>query len=145
MSQNDPSAALAAIQKRLNRLFEESLQIQPETTGLVGQAWTPPMDVFETDDELVVTAEIPGIDPDAVQVDLDDNVLRVKGERPGSGDGDTYHRMERHYGAFERTFELPAAVDAERVEAHLTRGVLTVRLPKRAGSPGRSIHIEVGE
>ena len=139
--------ALQSIQERLNRLFEETLQLtagDPRFDAEVTR-WSPPMDIYETAGEIVVTAEIAGMKRSDFVLELADNVLHLRGDRQPPKDPDSFHRLERHHGTFERSFELPAPVDPGAIEATYQRGVLTVRLPKQAETTGSSIRIEVEE
>lgn len=137
--------ALQSIQERLNRLFEETLQLTAADTRFDTEAtgWLPPLDIYETDTEIVVTAEVAGMSREDFAVELTDNVLHLRGDRPPPHAPDSFHRVERHHGTFERSFELPTPVDPKRIEATYELGVLKVRLPKQAEKTGSSIRIEV--
>ena len=100
-------------------------------------------EIEETDDEVVVRVEAPGLQKSDCEVVIEDNVMRISGEKHAEQQtkGSTYHMMERAYGVFHRTFTLPRSVDADRAVASYDSGVLTVRVPKRAGSSGRTIKV----
>lgn len=142
----DPYRELAAIKERMNRLFEAAMgrtEFGPEGGGV---AWTPPADLYETDEEVVVCVELPGVPRDAIEVRVADNTLILEGQRPmekGPRE-EAYHRVERSYGPFIRRFSLPAAVNVEKVAATYDRGVLTVRLPKLASARPRHVRVSVG-
>jgi HSP20 family protein len=126
----DPIRDLLAIQQRLDRFA-------PGPSG-----WAPPVDVHETADEYVVTAELPGLRRDAIHIQVSDRRLQLSGERRGCGtDCEQYHRVERGHGAFSRTFEFPLAVDGDRITADLRDGVLTVTCPKAAEGSARRIRV----
>jgi HSP20 family protein len=95
-------------------------------------SWAPAVDMYESDQALMLKAELPGFSPDDVHVEIKDNVLTIKGERKRESDvkDKQYHRVERAYGAFQRSFKLPALVDANRAEATFKAGVLELKLPK---------------
>jgi len=126
----DPIHDLLAIHQRLDRFAP-------------GQAgWTPPVDVFETADAYVVTAELPGLTRDELQIDFTDGHLTLSGVRQEQGAPcEQYHRMERGHGSFSRTFHLPIAVEEAGINADLRDGVLRVTCPKVASAGARRIHI----
>jgi HSP20 family protein len=111
--------------------------------------WCPVVDVHETKDELVFHAELPGMSPDDVEVSVENGVLTVSGEKKqeieeGEEKAD-YHLIERRYGRFERRFSLPRSVDAERVNAQFSNGVLTIQLPKAEAAKPRKIEVKATE
>ncbi len=128
-----PIRDIMSVRDEMNRLFNEVFgkASGEEGTWLSG-AWTPPIDIYETDDALVIKAELPGFSKEDVSVDLKDNTLVLKGERRRETEvkEESYHRMERTYGGFQRSFLLPTMVDQERVKATYKDGVLELRLPK---------------
>lgn len=140
----DPFRDLATLHERMNRLFDETVArtrgIEPsELTG----AWAPAVDVYEDADRYLLYAELPGLSKNDVQIELKDNVLTIKGERKFDEllKDQTAHRVERSYGQFVRSFLLPAQVEAGKVEAKFTDGVLTVTVPKAAAAKPRLIPI----
>ena len=124
----------------LNRLQNELLRPDPSTRA----AWAPAVDISESPEAIVVHAELPGIKPEDVKVDVENNVLTLRGERRSETKKDegTMHRVERFYGTFSRQFLLPRTVDPEKIEAELKEGVLTVRLHKRAEVKARQISVK---
>ena len=125
----DPLRDLLAIQQRLDRF-------KP------GAGWNPPVDLHETPDSYVVTAEVPGLSRDDIEINMHDGRLTLSGtRRERSAACEQYHRVERGRGSFSRTFQLPIAVDAERIVADLRDGVLTVTCPKSAEAAVRRIHV----
>jgi HSP20 family protein len=128
----DPLRDLRAWQERLERLAAQH-----------ATAWAPPIDVYETDDRYVITAEVPGIAREHVDLAVQDNRLTIRGSRSGGAPQSAighYHQVERGHGSFVRTFEFADAVDQARITADLRDGVLTVTLPKSADPP-RTIEI----
>jgi HSP20 family protein len=126
----DPIRDLLAIQQRLDRFAP-------------GQAgWTPPVDVHETPDSYVITAELPGLSHDDLEINFHDGRLTLSGTRQEpAGTCEQYHRVERGHGTFSRTFQLPLAVDIERISADLQDGVLTVTCPKHGDAGTRRVRI----
>jgi len=117
----------------MNRLFSEVFSRPRDEEGAwFAGAWTPPVDIYDTNDALVLKAELPGFSKEDVSVELKDNTLILKGERKREAEvkEENYHRLERAYGAFQRSFSLPATVDQEKVKANYKDGVLELRLPK---------------
>jgi HSP20 family protein len=126
----DPIRDLLAIQQRLDRFA-------PGPAG-----WVPPIDVRETADEYVITAELPGLRRDDIHIQVTDGRLQISGERRERGlPCEQYHRVERGHGTFSRTFQLPLPVDEDRVTAELRDGVLTVVCPKAAEGSARRIRV----
>jgi HSP20 family protein len=135
------------LQASVRRMFEHPLaaiepMAFPEPIG-----WFPPVEITESPAELTITAELPGLDRKDVHVDLDDNVLTLRGEkrevRVEEEKDRQYHLEERSYGAFQRSFTLPPAVDREHITAEFEKGVLTLRLPKTAEAKSRAREIAV--
>jgi HSP20 family protein len=126
----DPIRDLLAIQQRLDRFA-------PSPSG-----WIPPIDVYETVDEYVITAEVPGLGRDDVQLQFGDGQIRISGQRQRPAIScEQYHRVERGHGTFSRSFTLPLPVDVEHVTADLRDGVLTIVCPKTTDTAPRRIHV----
>jgi HSP20 family protein len=108
-------------------------------------SWTPPIDVYETEDRYVIAAELPGLPREQIELALEDSRLTIRGERidrtASSGDVIHFHQVERGHGGFARTFEFGSKIDIEAVSADLTNGVLTITLPKAAPPPARKIEV----
>lgn len=140
----DPFRDLVSIQDELNRLFGRTYtgveSTRPSATG----NWMPSMDVFETEDKIVATVELPGIDPADVEVEVEDSTLTITGTREFSSEvkEESYHRIERRYGSFCRSMSLPATADTEKVEAGFDKGVLTVEVPKLEKAKAKKIQIK---
>ena len=126
---------------RLERVLEEPL-LREE---LPLKAWIPPCDIFETETELVMKFELPEVKKEDVEVKLEQNVLTLRGERKceEKSDRENYHRVERHYGEFIRSFSVPMYVDAARITAEFKDGVLTVTLPKNEEARPKQINVKV--
>ena len=125
---------------RLNRMFEAAFNSEALSVG----AWVPAVDIYETpEQDVVVKVELPEMKRDDIKVTFENNVLSIEGERVFAGDipQDKVHRAERGYGAFRRSFTLPATVDATRIHAAYQDGVLTVRLPRREEARPRQIQV----
>jgi HSP20 family protein len=126
----DPFRDLLAIQQRLDRFA-------PAPTG-----WIPPIDVHETVDEYVITAELPGLGREDVHIQVSDGQVQISGQRPEPHvPYEQYHRVERGHGTFSRTFKLPLPVDAERVTADLRDGVLIIMCPKATEAAPRRVRV----
>jgi len=141
----EPFRDVFSTQDRFNRLFNQTLsQMFGEENGKLG-TWSPAVDVFETDQNLVVKAELPGIDPKDVEIRVENNTLFLQGQRKFENEvkEENYHRIERSYGSFTRTFALPGSIDAEKVSADYKSGVLTLTLPKREEAKPKTIKINV--
>jgi HSP20 family protein len=129
------------VRDEMNRVFNEVFgrASNDDSTWFSG-AWSPPVDIYETDDALVMKAELPGFGKDDIHIELKDHTLVIKGERKREDEvkEGSYHRTERVYGAFQRSFMLPTTVDQEKVKAAYKDGVLELRLPKvQAAQPKR--------
>jgi HSP20 family protein len=138
---------LATMQERMNRILSAPYGRDQEDSTHRG-AWTPFVDIYENGDrELVIKADAPGLKREDIDLTFDSNVLTVRGERrPDEGVRDeAYHRVERAYGPFSRSFTLPPTIDAGRVRADYRDGVLTVTLPMREETRPRQIQVDGGE
>jgi HSP20 family protein len=133
---------------RMESLFDEPMNALRPFTGNEDwtlKAWTPPCDIFETDKELVMKFELPEIKKEDVSVTIEQNVLTLRGERKfeEKTDRDNYHRIERRYGEFMRSFNVPPYVDAAKINAEFKDGVLTVTLPKSEEARPKQITVKV--
>lgn len=140
-----PFRDLATMQEEMNRLFDRMFDRFPERRGISEGICSPCVDISETKDDLVITVEIPGMKKDDIKVSLNDNILTLKGEKRQEKvvDEENYHRIERSYGAFHRSFTLPTAVQQDRVKASYKDGVLQITLPKAEEAKPKEIAIEV--
>src|SRR5215471_7635097 len=139
----NPFTALQDIQERLTRAFDESnlLRRTEEDLGLTG--WRPAVDVFENDDSYVIKAELPEVRREDVKIHLENNRLTISGERRLENEEkrQNYHRIERTYGSFSRSFMLPIDATPEEIKANFRDGVLKVTVPKAETAKPRSIEI----
>lgn len=142
----DPFKELSAIHDRMNQLFDEAfLPAQGSEAAPATAMWSPAVDIYESGDDIVVKAEVPGIDRDGVAVEVKDGILTLRGERKFEKEEkeENYHRIERSYGTFVRSFALPSSADPEKVEAALRDGVLEVRIGKREQAKPRKVKVTV--
>lgn len=139
----DPIRDLISIQNELNRSFGRTYGGGEPASGQTG-SWVPALDVYETVDKFVVTAELPGIESEDVEVSVEDSTLTIKGQREffyKDATEDSFQRIERRYGAFSRTLSMPTTADTERVEASFNKGVLTIELPKREEAKPKKVTV----
>ncbi len=142
----DPAVEVSNLERRINRLFGDALSnFDWQYRDNAGAAWVPPVDIFEEPDALRITAEVPGVSPDNLKISLENNVLSIHGtkEQVAQERSERVHRYERTYGAFERSFTLPATVDANNIKASYEHGVLTLTLPKVEKAKPRQIEVKV--
>jgi HSP20 family protein len=139
----EPFRDLMTTQERLGRLFNDLSRGFLEEDGGT-RPWSPAVDIFETDQNLVVKAELPGVDAKDVEIRVEDNTLYLKGERKFEKETkeENYHRVERTYGSFARSFSLPNSVDSEKTTAEYKDGILTVTMPKREEAKPKTIKIQ---
>src|ERR1051326_745205 len=147
-SQRDSTAN--DLTNRVNRLLSDALGLNGidwQYRDSVGASWVPPVDIFEEADAIRIMAEIPGVKPEDVKITHEGNVLTIHGQKQQSAEERTerVHRYERTYGVFERTFSLPATVDANNIKASYDQGVLTVTIPKTAEARPRQIQVDVAQ
>jgi HSP20 family protein len=142
---NDPFRELASLQSRLNRAFDTTFAGPARNDeDLLTGAWTPPVDILETKEKTVLKAELPGFDENQIHLHFEDGILSLEGERrfeKENGD-ENYHRVERSYGKFVRSFTIPSNVDNEKISAAFHNGILTVELPKREETKPKQIKIQ---
>ncbi len=146
VSRWEPFRDMTNLQERMNKLFEDSLtRSRAASQEFPMGAWTPPVDIFETDDKVILKADLPGIDQRDIDVRIEDNTLILRGERKFEKEQnqEDFHRIERAYGAFQRTFRLPGSVDQNRVIATHKDGVLEVVLMKKEDTRPVQIRVEV--
>lgn len=144
----DPARELDAFQSDMNRLFDSFFgRREGASAGDYGsRRWIPAMDLVETEDHLVLRADLPGVDRDDISIEAKDGVLTVAGERKAQHEEkrEGFHRVERSFGRFSRSLELPKGIEAENIEASFERGVLEVRMPKPAERKPTRIEIQDG-
>lgn len=130
--------------------FRDLRTVEEEFDRMVGQAfsknaWVPALDVKESEERFMVTMDLPGLEPDQVEVTFEDQVLTVRGTREFSKEAEDehYHRIERSYGSFARSVRLPHTADVEKIQASFDKGVLAVEVPKREEAKPRAIEVKV--
>ncbi len=145
-----PFQELSTLQRQMNRLFESfagRTSLLPFEEELGAWEFGPPVDIIEDDQKLQFKVEVPGIEEKDIHVEVENNVLTVRGERKLEKDikEENFRRMERHYGAFARSFTLPPSVDAEKIEANYNNGILAIQMPKRAEAKPKQIKVNVAK
>jgi HSP20 family protein len=138
---------MMTMQREFDRFFKEAFTPFLGEGELSTRTWAPPVDIYETENDIVVKAELPGIEPKDVDVKVEDNTLYLKGERKFEKETkeDNYHRVERSYGAFARSFSLPNSINTDKVKAEFRDGLLTLTLPKREEAKPKTIKIDVSK
>ena len=141
----EPFRDLLTSQREYVRLLKEAFSPMSGETEVSTRSWAPPVDIYETEDAIVLKAELPGIDPKDVEVRVEDNTLYLKGERNYEKEVNeqNYHRIERSYGSFARSFSLPNSISAEKVKAEYKDGLLTLTMPKREEAKPKTIKNDV--
>ena len=155
----DPFKNLMTLQDRMNRLFDETMHKGAEPDLMQAGAWVPAVDIYETEDAITLVAELPGMSQEDVEIQVRENTLTLKGERrmekhgkPGKPEKpekpekeETYHRLERAYGVFSRSFTLPGSVENNNITATFNKGLLEIKMPKSPKSKPQQIKIDVKE
>jgi HSP20 family protein len=147
----DPLGDLTQLQDRINRAFSDtygrgSVPSRNDEGLMSTGAWAPPVDIYQNaDQELVLKAELPDMSPEDIELSINNDTLTIRGEKRFSTEvkEDQYHRIERRYGTFSRSFSLPSSVDPTKISAEHRNGVLTVRLPAREEAKPRQIKVDV--
>ena len=139
----DPFRDLNMLQDRMNRMFDDAGRTWRTDEPAATTTWSPAVDIFETEGEIVVKAELPGMERKDIALNLENNVLTVRGERRFAKEtkDENYHRIERSYGTFSRSFSIPATVDEEKIRADYREGVLKIVLPKKEQAKAKQIRI----
>jgi len=142
----DPFGELRSLQNEMNRLFSSSFSRGERSEGdqIMRGAWNPSVDIFENQNQIVLEAELPGMKPEDVEISIENNVLTLHGERKfeKKDENDNFHRVERSYGSFTRSFTLPPTVTSENATADFQNGVLRLTLAKREEAKARRIEIK---
>jgi HSP20 family protein len=141
-----PLADVAVLQNRLNSIFSDFARTEGEQESLAMGNFVPPVDVYEDAQQLVLTLEVPGIKQEDLDVRVENQTLTVKGERKFEKDQkeENFHRIERRYGTFTRTFTLPQTVDTGAVRASYDAGVLSIALAKKEAAKPKQVKVEIG-
>lgn len=138
----NPQQNLETIQNQLNRFLEPFTRMADE--DLVSGAWVPPVDVAETQEKIVVRAEVPGMKQEDITIEFENGLLSIRGERKlVKEEGVTFHRVERTFGNFSRSFTLPRTIDPEHITATYRDGVLEIEVPKKEEAKPKQIRIAV--
>lgn len=140
----DPFRELRSLNEEMNRLFSLSMPRNFEDEGFARGSWNPGVDIYENKDQIVLEAELPGMKREDFELTIENNVITLRGERKfeKKEETDNYHRVERAYGAFSRSFTLPQTVSGENATADFKNGVLRVTLPKREEVKARRIEVK---
>ena len=142
----DPFRDLAVLQDRMNRMFNDQYGGRGQEDHLLNRGtWTPAVDIYESDGELVLKAELPDLRREDIDVTVENQMLTIRGERKLDHEikQENFHRVERAYGSFVRTFSLPPTVETGKIGAEYKNGVLTVKLPFREEAKPRTINVAV--
>ncbi len=139
----DPFRELRGLQDDMNRLFMTSLPQNFSQEEMATGGWSPSVDIYESENEIVLEAELPGMKREDFELSIENNVITLKGERnfEKKDEGDNFHRVERSYGTFTRSFSLPRTVSAEETSADFKNGILRVSLPKKEETKARKIEV----
>ena len=140
----DPFRELAQLQSRVNRVFQEAHAGQDE--GFATASFVPPVDIYETEQSVVLKVEVPGVEQKDLDIRIENNTITIRGERRFEKEvkEENFHRVERRYGSFQRSFTLPNTVNSENVTADYENGLLKVTLAKRAEAKPKQIKVNVG-
>ena len=143
LSRFDPFRNLSALQEQVNRLFDTSFPRRSDESALTN--WAPAVDIYETENELVIKVDLPEVNEKDLDVRVENNMLTIRGERKSENEvkQENYLRVERTYGTFFRSFSLPNTVETNNIHADYKNGVLTVQLPKRAEVKPKQVKINV--
>jgi HSP20 family protein len=143
----DPFQDLLSLQDEMNRVFNRAAGRSTDTSGQAARAWAPALDIAERKDAYLVTVELPGVNPDDINVTLENNLLTIQGERRQASESadQQFHRIERAYGSFRRSVSLPSTVQADAIQASYDDGLLRLVVPKAEEAKPKKIAITAGE
>jgi len=143
ITRRDPFLNLASWQEQVNRMFENGFPGRSEASAIT--AWAPSVDIYETENELVLKADLPDVNEKDLDVHVENNMLTIRGERKFEQKvkEENYLRIERTYGSFSRSFSLPNTVSTEGIKAEYKNGVLTVEMPKRTEAKPKQVKVAV--
>jgi HSP20 family protein len=141
----DPFRDVAALQNRMNSLFQDFSRNQGENDPVSTSTFVPPVDIYEDEHQLTLKLEAPGIKPEDLDIQVENNTLTVRGERKFDKEEkeENFHRVEHRYGSFYRAFTLPNTVDTDHVRAEYENGILRIKLDKKAEAKPKQIHVSV--
>lgn len=139
----DPFRDMVSLREKMNRAFEDVFSGRSEDKEMVTSSWAPAVDIYENENELVLTAEVPGVDEKDIEIKIEDNTLSMRGERKFEKEAkeENFHRIERSYGSFYRVFSLPHSIDAEGIRAEHENGILKITMPKKQELKPRTVKI----
>jgi HSP20 family protein len=139
----DPFRDIITLREKMNRLFEDAVMARGEEKDMISSTWTPSVDIYETENSLILTAEVPGVDESNIEIKIEDNTLSLNGERLFEKETteENYHRIERSYGSFYRSFTIPRNVDQEKIRAEHDNGVLRITMPKKPDSKPKTVKV----
>jgi len=141
----NPWNEVSALQDRINQLFDNTFPASKGGGRLSGGEWSPVVDIFDTEDAVILQAELPGLAREDISVEIKESVLTIKGEKCECTyiDGDSCRQRERCFGVFQRDFDLPAAIDIEKIKARYENGVLELTIPKPELEPPVRITVDI--
>lgn len=136
---------LFGMQREMNRMFDNYFHGTDLSEDASLAAWSPAVDITEQDNEYIVKVELPGVNKDDVKITLESNILTIRGEKKQEKETkkENYHRVERSYGSFQRSFNLPTSVKSDKIDAAYNDGILTVSLPKAEEAKPKQIEVKV--
>jgi len=139
----DPFKDLITMREIMNSLFEEAFTSRGEEKDLNAGTWTPSVDIYETENDIVLTSEVPGIDEKDIEIKIENNTLTLKGERKFEKEAkeENYHRIERSYGSFYRSFTLPNYINQDKINAEYENGALKITMPKKTELKPKKVKI----
>lgn len=139
----DPFKDLITMREIMNSLFEEAFTSRGEEKDLIAGTWTPSVDIYETENDIVLTSEVPGIDEKDIEIKIENNTLTLKGERKFEKEAkeENYHRIERSYGSFYRSFTLPNYINQDKINAEYENGALKITMPKKTELKPKKVKI----
>lgn len=140
----NPMREMQCMQERMNRLLDLAWDKDPGEEPRE-RVWHPLVDILENEEAVEIKAELPGVDQKDIEVRIEENTLTIRGERKQDSEirKENYHRIERYYGPFQRSFSLPQSIDLENVKAACDKGVLTITMPKKEETMPKQVKIEV--
>jgi len=143
ITRREPFRGFSTLQEQVNRLFDATFPVRTDDSALT--TWAPSVDIYETENELVIKADLPELNEKDIDICVENNMLTIRGERKFEQKvkEENYLRIERSYGSFSRSFSLPNTVNTEAIKAEYKHGVLTVELPKRAESKPKQVKVNV--
>ncbi len=139
----DPFRDLVSLREKMNRLFEDAVTARGEERDMISSTWAPSVDIYETENAIIMNAEVPGIDEEDIEIKIEDNTLTINGERKLEKETseENYHRIERSYGSFYRSFTIPRQIDQDKINAEHDNGVLRITMPKKPESKPKTVRV----